>query len=101
MHARLARYAIEPERLDYAVESFREAGRELSELDGFEEGYVLVDHDEGTLMTLTIWESRAAVDTSEVRAATLRQRALRAVDGEVQSVTCYEVPVELGRRVPG
>ena len=101
MHARLARYAIEPDRLDDAVASFREAGRELSELDGFEEGYVLVDAEQGTLMTLTLWESRAAVDTSEVRAATLRQRALRAVDGDVQSVNCYEVPVALEKRVPG
>jgi heme-degrading monooxygenase HmoA len=101
VHARLARYAIEPDRLDDAVESFRQAGRELSELAGFEGGHVLVDYDEGTLMTLTLWESRAAVDASDVRAATLRQRALRAVDGEVQSVTCYEVPVELGRRASG
>jgi heme-degrading monooxygenase HmoA len=99
VHARLARYAIEPDRLDDAVESFRQAGRELSELDGFEGGHVLVDHEDGTLMTLTLWESRAAIDASDVRAAMLRQRALRAVDGEVQSVTCYEVPVELGRRV--
>jgi heme-degrading monooxygenase HmoA len=101
VHARLARYAIEPHRLDDAVESFRQAGRELSELAGFEGGHVLVDYDDGTLMTLTLWESRAAIDASDVRAATLRQRALRAVDGEVQSVTCYEVPVELGRRGSG
>jgi heme-degrading monooxygenase HmoA len=101
VHARLARYAIEPDRLDDAVESFHQAGLELSELDGFAGGHVLVDHEEGTLMTLTLWESRAAIDASDVRAATLRQRALRSVDGEVQSVTCYEVPVELGRRVFG
>jgi heme-degrading monooxygenase HmoA len=101
VHARLARYAIEPDRLDDAVESFHQAGFELSELDGFAGGHVLVDHEEGTLMTLTLWESRAAVDASDVRAATLRQRALRSVDGEVQSVTCYEVPVELGRPVFG
>jgi heme-degrading monooxygenase HmoA len=101
VHARLARYAIEPDRLDDAVESFHQAGLELSELDGFAGGHVLVDHEEGTLMTLTLWDSRAAIDASDVRAATLRQRALRSVDGEVQSVTCYEVPVELGRRVFG
>lgn len=97
MHARLARYAIQPDRLDEAVASFREAGRELAELRGFKAGHVLVDYDEGTLMTLTLWESRAAIDASDVRAASLRQRALRTVDGEVQSVACYDVPVELGR----
>jgi heme-degrading monooxygenase HmoA len=96
VHARLARYAIEPDRLDEAIEGFREAGRELAELEGFRGGQVLVDFEGGTLMTLTLWENRAAVDRSEVRAATLRQQALRGVDGEVQSVTCYEVPFELG-----
>lgn len=96
MHARLARYAIEPDRLVDAIESFREAGRELSELDGYRGGHVLVDHDDGTLMTLTLWDSRAALEASDVRAASLRQRALKSVDGEVQSVTSYEVPVSLG-----
>jgi heme-degrading monooxygenase HmoA len=96
VHARLARYAIEPDRLDDAVEGLREAGRELAQLEGYEGGHVLVDNEEGTLLTLTLWANRAAMDKSEVRAAGLRQRALRAVDGEVQSVTCYDVPFELG-----
>lgn len=96
MHARLARYAIEPDRIDDAVEGFREAGRELAALEGYKGGHLLVDTEEGSLLTLTLWENRATMDKSEVRAAGLRQRALRTVDGEVQAVTCYEVPFELG-----
>ncbi len=96
MHARVARYAIEPDRIDDAVESFREAGRELAALEGYKGGHLLVDADEGTLVTFTLWENRAAVDASEVRAAGLRQRALKTVDGEVQSVACYDVPFALG-----
>ncbi len=96
MHARLARYAIEPDKIDDAVESFREAGRELAQLEGYEGGHLLVDNDEGSLLTLTLWKDRAAMDRSEVRAAGLRQRAVRTVDGEVQAVTCYEVPFDLG-----
>jgi heme-degrading monooxygenase HmoA len=96
VHARVARYAIEPDKIVDALDGFRDAGRELSELEGFKGGHVLVDYDEGTLVTFTLWENRAAIDRSEVRAASLRQRALRAVDGEVQSVTSYEVPFELG-----
>ena len=96
MHARLARYTIEPDKIDDAVESFREAGRELAQLEGYEGGHLLVDNEEGALLTLTLWEDRAAMDKSDVRAASLRQRALRAVDGEVQAVTTYEVPFELG-----
>jgi heme-degrading monooxygenase HmoA len=96
VHARLARYAVEPDRIDDAVERLREAGRELSQLQGFKGGHVLVDPEDGTLMTLTLWANRDAVDRSAVRAATLRQQAVRTVDGEVQSVGCYEVPFEIG-----
>jgi heme-degrading monooxygenase HmoA len=96
VHARVARYAIEPDKIVDALDGFRDAGRELSELEGFKGGHVLVDYDEGTLVTFTLWENRAAIDRSEVRAASLRQQAVRAVDGEVQSVTCYEVPFDLG-----
>lgn len=96
MHARVARYGIDPDKLDDALDALREAGRELAELEGYKGGHVLVDYDDGTLITLTLWENRAAIDKSEVRAASLRQRAIRVVDGEVQSVTCYEVPFELG-----
>jgi heme-degrading monooxygenase HmoA len=96
VYARLARYAIDPDRIGDAVESFREAGRELSQLEGFRGGHLLVDSEEGSLLTLTLWEDRAAMDRTEVRAAGLRQRALRSVDGDVQAVTCYEVPFELG-----
>jgi heme-degrading monooxygenase HmoA len=96
VYARLARYAIDPDRIGDAVESFREAGRELSQLEGFRGGHLLVDNEEGSLLTLTLWEDRAAMDRTEVRAAGLRQRALRSVDGDVQAVTCYEVPFELG-----
>jgi heme-degrading monooxygenase HmoA len=97
VHARVARYAIEPDRIDEALDGLRDAGRELSELQGYKGGHVLVDWDEGAVITMTLWENRAAVDRSDVRAAQLRQRALRAVDGEVQSVSCYEVPFELGQ----
>jgi heme-degrading monooxygenase HmoA len=96
VQARLARYEIELEKIDEAVESFREAGRELAQLEGYQGGHLLVDHEEGALLTLTLWTDRATMDRSEVRAAGLRQRALRAVDGDVQSVTSYEVPFDLG-----
>jgi heme-degrading monooxygenase HmoA len=96
VHARVARYAIEPDKIVDALDGFRDAGRELSELDGYKGGHILVDYDEGTLLTFTLWENRAAIDKSDVRAASLRQQAVRSVDGEVQSVTCYEVPFELG-----
>lgn len=95
MFARLARYEIAPERLEAAVGSFAEAGAGLSELEGFEEGYVLVDEEDGSLMTLTLWSSRTALEASDTRASLLRQRAARAAEGSVTSIHCYDVAAKL------
>jgi len=90
MLARVARYQVAPERCDEAVQAFLEAGRELGELGGLDTAYVLADSESGTMMTFTLWESRAALDASEVRAASLRQRASKSVDAEVQSVVVFD-----------
>lgn len=79
-----------------AVEAFREAASQLASLDGLQGGYVLTDEEEGVVMSITLWESRAAMDASEVRAARLRQDAAKKADGAVTSVHLLEVAVEIG-----
>jgi len=96
MFARLARYEIPTDRLGDAVKSFSEAGEQLRELQGYRTGFLLLDEDESSVMTLTIWETRTALETSEARAGSLRRQACSEVDGSVQSVTSYEVVAELG-----
>ena len=93
MHARLARYAIEPDRVDDAVESFREAGRELSQLDGFAAATSSSTMTSGTLMTLTLWKDRAALDASDVRAASAAPAAVRADARARCSRSPFVVPV--------
>lgn len=90
MYARVARYEVPQERIEDAVESFRDASKKVQALDGFEDGYVLIDEG-GNVMTMTLWTSRTALETSETRAGLARQTAARAVDGEVKSVEEYEV----------
>jgi heme-degrading monooxygenase HmoA len=96
MYARIARYQIDPHRCDDAVASFREAGSKIGALDGFQSGYLLIDSDSGETVTLTFWESRAALDASEMRATSARQGAVRAVEGTVDAVNRYDVVRELG-----
>ena len=96
MYARMARYHIDPQRCDEAVASFGEAGAKIGALDGFQSGYLLIDTDTGEVVTLTFWESQAAVDASEMRATTARQGAVREVEGDVDSVTRFDVVRELG-----
>jgi heme-degrading monooxygenase HmoA len=98
MQARVARYRIEPERCEDAVASFREAGAEIAKLDGFRDGYVLVDPDDGDILTITLWDSHASLDASEMKATSSRRRAAEAVDGSVEAVSRYGVAVELTAR---
>ncbi len=95
MLARVARYQVEPDRCDDAVRAFEEAAGELGQLQGSVGGYILVDSENGTTMTVTLWEDQRALDASETHAATLRQRAARAADGEVQAVWVFDVVREI------
>jgi heme-degrading monooxygenase HmoA len=91
MFARISRYEIPTDRLDEAVEAFRLTSGGLNQLDGFVHGHLLVDRESGDLVTSTFWRTRADVENSRSRAGRLRQEAVRAVDGSVQSVVEYEV----------
>jgi heme-degrading monooxygenase HmoA len=94
MFARVSRYEVEPDRIDDAIEGFREASDALGQLDGALGGYLLVDPETGNSITITLWESRAALEGSDTKAASLRRNAMEASGGSVQSVEKYDVPVE-------
>jgi heme-degrading monooxygenase HmoA len=91
MLARVARYTVDPERCEEAVEAFTEAAREIAEERGLEQGYLFVDSESGAIVTVTVWADQTTMDASEVHAATLRRRAIGAVEGDVQSVQVFDV----------
>jgi heme-degrading monooxygenase HmoA len=94
MFARVARYRYPEDRGDEAVEAFRTASAGLRELEGNVGGYFLVDRDNSTALTVTFWESRGAMEASEVGASRLRSEAINAVEGEVQAVDRCEVALD-------
>jgi heme-degrading monooxygenase HmoA len=94
MFARVARYRYPEERLDDAVDAFRTASEGLRALQGNVGGYFLVDRDNSTALTVTFWESRQAMEASEVGASRLRNQAINAVEGEVQAVDRCEVAID-------
>jgi heme-degrading monooxygenase HmoA len=97
MLARVARYEVDPARIDVAVQAFAEAAGEVEQLQGFAGGYVLVDPEDGRTMTLTLWENAAVLENSESVAGRARRRAAESVDGSVLSVEKFEVAQKLGR----
>jgi heme-degrading monooxygenase HmoA len=96
MQARVARYAVPPDRCDDAVKAFLDSAREIAEMDGFDRGYVLVDSETGTAISLTLWEDHAAFESSATKAALARRRAVDAVDGEVEWVQSFDVVRRFG-----
>jgi heme-degrading monooxygenase HmoA len=96
MFARVARYDVEPDRTGEAIEAFREAVTQLEGENGLKGGYVLADWEDGVIVSMTLWENRVAMDESESKAASLRQDAAKAVDGNVVSVHNLNVALEIG-----
>ena len=94
MFARVARYRYPEDRFDDAVEAFRAASDGLRAIEGNAGGYLLMDRDNSTALTVVFWENRLAMDASEVRASHLRNDAINAVEGAVEAVDRCEVAVD-------
>ena len=91
MFARVVRYTVDPERCDEALAQLEEAAKQIGDIDGITGGYVMADGDAGRIMTVTLWEDRAKMEASEVRASRLRQEALRSVEGDIESVESLRI----------
>jgi heme-degrading monooxygenase HmoA len=74
MYARVSTYHGDIERL---LEGFRRTTEPLSQLEGFEGAYFLTDSAVGQAMTITLWESEAALAASADWASKAREHAAR------------------------
>ncbi len=98
MYARVARYQIPQDRIEEGIEAFQAAARELQQIEGTVGGYLLIDRDNCTALTVTLWETRAAMEASEVRASRLRSAAVAEVGGEIQAVDRCEVALDFSEQ---
>jgi heme-degrading monooxygenase HmoA len=88
MYARVSTYHGDIERL---LEGFRRTTEPLSQFEGFERAYFLTDSGAGKAMTITLWESEAAMAASAEWASKARDHAAHDADATVESVDGYEV----------
>jgi len=95
MVARVSRYDVGADRISDAAAAFGEAAQEIERLDGFAGGFVLVDYEDGRTMSVTLWNSQAALEQSESAARRARNSAADAVGGSVLSVETFDVAREL------
>jgi hypothetical protein len=94
MYARVVRYQIPESRFGEVVPAFRDAVEGVREIEGNNGGYLLIDPDNCTALTVTLWETREALQGSEIRASRLRGEAVDKIDAEIQAMDVCEVALD-------
>jgi heme-degrading monooxygenase HmoA len=93
MFARVSTYTVPADGAGEAVQSFRAAVEQILGLDGLAGAYFLVAREGEKAITLTLWDTAEAMETSRVRASRARSDAARAADASVESVEEFEVAI--------
>jgi hypothetical protein len=78
-------------------EDFDRLGDELREIDGFEDGWLLVDRETGRAVTFTLWDNRTALEASTEKANEMRERVASAAQYEIKAVDSYEIALRVRR----
>ncbi len=96
MHARVTKFEGSPDQAEtfikYTKESIIPAAKKLS---GFKGGYWLLDRKSGKGLSVTLFESEAALKASEDTAAQMRTQATQSVGAKITGVDRYEVVAEV------
>jgi len=88
MFARVATYSGDPDEL---VRGFDRSLEELAKLEGFSHAYFGVDRSGGRAMSITLWETEAALEGSAESAQRLRSEAAEPSGATVDTVTHFEI----------
>jgi heme-degrading monooxygenase HmoA len=95
VYARISTYELEPDRADDAVVAFRGAIDRIGALAGLVDAFLLLELDGARAVTITLWESLAAMEASRVVASKARTDAAREVESTVTSTIEYAVPIRM------
>ena len=94
--ARLSTFEGPADAIERMRQDFDRLGDELREINGFEDGYLLVDRDTGRVVTFTLWDNRAALEASTEKANEMRERVASAAQYEIKTVDSYEIALRVG-----
>ena len=88
MFARVSTYSGDPDEL---VRGFDRSLEELAKLEGFSHAYFGVERSSGRALSMTLWETEAALEGSAESAQQLRSQAAEPAGATIDSVTHYEI----------
>jgi heme-degrading monooxygenase HmoA len=91
MFARVSEVTGPSDRIDEGIAQYRDAVLPaVSATAGFQRAYLLVDRENGKSLSITVWDSEAAMAASEEAANRLRSQVADAIAAQT-TVTRYEV----------
>lgn len=90
MFARVSTYSGDPDKL---VAGFQGSIEGIKQLPGQAGAFFCVDREGGKALTMTLWETQEALESSVKAADQLRSQAIQDAEANVESVTHYEVPI--------
>lgn len=94
MFARVCTYRARD--VDQLLQGLASVSGPLEQMPGFSHAYVLVDRSKGTAMSMTFWETEAALVAGAAKAQELRRRGTEGSGGWTESVQQWEVGLAVG-----
>jgi heme-degrading monooxygenase HmoA len=96
--ARISTFTGEPAKIDKGLRhAVQDVLPDARSIDGWKGIVMLVDRQTGSERTITLWESREALEASEAAATQLRARAAEEAEQRIVSVERFEVPLAFDR----
>jgi heme-degrading monooxygenase HmoA len=99
MYARTARYEVPVGRIGDDIRQAAEIEKKVTALPGNRGFYYFVDRETGYTMSLTLWDTEAALKASAAPTKQLREQLTQPTDAKVVSVHEFEtvlMPAEMG-----
>lgn len=93
MFARVSSTQVSPERVNDLVVNFQEATP--TEISGMKRAYLMVDREQGKIITVTLWETKSAMEDAARLADDIRASALDVGEKSSWNVATYEVADEV------
>ncbi len=98
--SRMTRVAIDPDRIEDAIDAYRTTTVPAVELlDGYCSAVLLVDYNRGAGISSVVFDSRATLDASRDRAALIRRTSTEKSGAEIMEVRESEIVIA-GMRLP-
>ena len=101
MFARLTTYDLDEGRASESASVFESAIDQIRDLDGFVDGYFMVERDGARAVTLTLWQSLDTMERSRVTASRARTEAATELGATVTSTYEYDVTLHAGAQAAG